>query len=377
MITIVGAGLAGLAIAFRLKQAGLAFRVLEARTRPGGRILSTSPMNTVDSTASNDTEYNALNNHQDLGPTWVWPYAQPVVTSWLKELSLELFEQYDKGDTLIDRHPDNAAERYPLPSQYGSARITGGTFSLVNALYSAVRKEIQFDTVVQHCEQQSDGWALACKNNQLSNALNITTSKLVIATPPRLAANLFGDIRLAHIDASLQSALEQLSNTETWMAPHAKVVMFFDQPFWRQANLSGRVVSQVGPLAEIHDHCSPDGNQAALFGFSAVPWQQRESLGERFIDLIYAQLGRCFGDAAPRPSSILIKDWAQESFTSTEADRNGSGQHPHVVAASCRDSHAKQTLWFAASETAQISPGLIEGALARADQVADVLTKSA
>src|SRR6185503_12773310 len=39
-VLVLGAGLAGLAAAYELKKAGYAVTVLEARTRPGGRVLT-------------------------------------------------------------------------------------------------------------------------------------------------------------------------------------------------------------------------------------------------------------------------------------------------------------------------------------------------
>ncbi|KFA90172.1 hypothetical protein Q664_29805 [Archangium violaceum Cb vi76] len=57
-------------------------------------------------------------------------------------------------------------------------------------------------------------------------------------------------------------------HTATWMAPHAKYVAVFDEPFWRRLGLSGEARSRVGPLAEVHD-ASDCGGEAALFGMRA------------------------------------------------------------------------------------------------------------
>lgn len=47
MILIIGAGLSGLLTGLRLKQAGIPFRILEARNRIGGRVNTLYKSNTA------------------------------------------------------------------------------------------------------------------------------------------------------------------------------------------------------------------------------------------------------------------------------------------------------------------------------------------
>ena len=354
LTTIVGAGLCGLAIAYRLKQAGLPVTVLEADDTAGGRI---KPAGT-------------LNGHQDLGPTWIWPHTQPIVTQWIEELGLSLFQQFDTGAGLLDRRYDENATQYFLPSQQGSYRIAGGTHALIRNLESQLSGMVHYQQVVKHCQHIEKRWQLNVSGADGRNTL--TTDHLVIATPPRLAARF-----LMENTNSLYQVLPILQASETWMAPHAKVVVFYEEPFWRKIGFSGRIASQVGPLAEVHDHCGPDGTHAALFGFSGVPASMRKQAGEQFIDAIKTQMQRCFGEQAPAPIKIQVKDWAFEPFTSTEADRNSSGAHPPVLDSLVRQVHCNDSLWFAGSETSTVSAGLIEGALARADEVARQIVISA
>jgi monoamine oxidase len=84
-ILIVGAGLSGLALANELARRGDDYLLVEARNRVGGRILS------VESGPE-----GAEARRFDLGPSWVWP-GQPRVASLLRELDIEVFEQYSEG----------------------------------------------------------------------------------------------------------------------------------------------------------------------------------------------------------------------------------------------------------------------------------------
>lgn len=346
-VIIIGAGLAGLATAYRLKQHGIDAQVLEANSQPGGRI-----------------QPAIANSHQDLGPTWVWPYAQPVVTQWLNELNLKTFDQYDDGIALIDRDANMQAQQQDLPSQYGIARIEGGTHALIAKLSSCLTHSVKLEHIVKRCVYVNKQWQLTVSTAN-NGTMQFTCEKLIVSAPPRLGAAIIDTT-----EDSLTTALTTLSRAETWMAPHAKVVAVYTTAFWREMGLSGRVASHVGPLVEVHDHSGPDGTPAALFGFAGVPAHLRLEAKEQFVQAIKQQLKRCFGESAPEPIDIIIKDWAYEQFTTTDADRNGSGAHPPVLPSLARDAYCDESLWFGVSETSQRSPGLIEGALARADEVA-------
>lgn len=356
MVTIIGAGLSGLATAFRLQQANLPFTIIEGNPYAGGRVQP--------ALMAGHAEHSG---HQDLGPSWVWPYAQPVIEQWLEELHINTFDQYDSGDALIDRSPDSNAVAQFLPGQNGIARIEGGVHAVVRSLLEQL-PDVYYQHEAINCSFNEGDIGIEARVNGASKL--ISSDRLVIATPPRLA------VPLISTTPELKNVVEVLSQTPTWMAPHAKVVMFYEHAFWREQGLSGRVASQVGPLVEIHDHCGPEGSAAALFGFSGVPAEQRAIAGDGFIDAVQQQLRRCFGEDAPAPTQIIIKDWALEKFVSTEVDITGSGAHPTVINELVRGQLCNNRLWFAASETSQYSPGLIEGALARADQVAEQIIAS-
>ena len=90
-VAIVGGGLAGLHAARLLRAEGVAFRILEARDRPGGRILSADAAGRVSADGF------------DLGPSWFWPDLHPAMAAMVAELGLKAFPQHDEGDVLIER----------------------------------------------------------------------------------------------------------------------------------------------------------------------------------------------------------------------------------------------------------------------------------
>jgi len=356
-IGIIGGGLAGLAAASLLVDAGRAVRVIEAKDRPGGRIRSV---------VDDDGNYRA-----DLGPTWVWPAFQPTITHWIDKLGLSTFEQYDEGLAILDHGRDQNVERRALPGQIGTMRLDGGPQALIDQLAARLP-----ETVVR---TSAPVVAVDLSIHQIQVKIGGTqpellmVDRLIVAVPPRIALNRIN--WHPQLPTELTRALDILP---TWMAPHAKVVAFYERAFWRERSLSGRIFSRAGPLVEANDHSGPKGEPAAIFGFVGWPSDARTNLGADLEAHVRAQLMRCFEPDAPEPFAIHIADWAADPFVTTPRDLTGPVDHPKVGPALLRAPQADSRLWFASSEIAVQSPGLIEGAFIAAEHaVSQVLTLDA
>ena len=190
----------------------------------------------------------------------------------------------------------------------------------------------------------------------------IRCQKVVRALPPRLAAST---IDLAEVVP--RAKLEMMAAIPTWMAGHAKVVVVYERPFWRERGLSGDAMSRRGPLMEIHDASPSEGGPYALFGFVGVSAQDR--IDERALrHACVQQLARLFGPQAGEPIDLILKDWAQDVLTAAPLDRKPLTHHPAYGLPKSLSSLCDGRLILGSTETASQFGGYLEGALEAAER---------
>ena len=345
-VVIIGAGLSGLTAAAILHEAGISVQVLEADAQIGGRIRSVRDSDSNQAVA-------------DLGPTWVWPKYQPVVARWLSKLDIKTFEQFNEGNAVITGYGPEPFYQ-PMPGQDGMVRIVGGPTTLIDTLAERLgSSNIRTGAVV--AELSEDGPEII---RGLDSGEMITARRVIVAAPLRVVATT---IRMPWAPPSLIKAMRE---TPTWMSSHAKAVVIYNRPFWRDAGLSGRIASRTGPLVEVHDHTCAKMKPAALFGFVGWSPEQRQSSPKQLKQEILDQLSDCLGKAAANPLQLMIQDWATNPRIVNELDLTQPGSHPNVSPDNLREQYLDGRVQFAVSEVSERSPGLIEGALAIGESTA-------
>ncbi|MBM3606472.1 MAG: amine oxidase [Alphaproteobacteria bacterium] len=357
-VAILGGGLAGLNAARLMQQAGLDFQLFEARDRLGGRIL------TVDAAG-----VPGLGGY-DLGPSWFWPRMQPAIAALVEELRLPSFPQNSDGDVVFERMSREPAQRYSAePQEPQSLRLVGGAATLIHALAKMLPTErLHLSAPVTGLTLEGDGIMLTVAGADGSPE-SVTAEQVIIALPPRVA-----QVGLAFTPLLPPETLTLWQDTPTWMAPHAKFFALYDRPFWREAGYSGSVQSMVGPMPEIHDATTADG-QAALFGFLGVGAAERRRMGEDALtNACLAQFTRIFGADAAMPRASLYKDWAADPWTAAPADPVSTGHA--VFTPDWVQGPWAERLVLAGSETSPTEAGYLAGAVeASATAVSTLLTR--
>ena len=233
---IIGAGLSGLVTAHQLYQAGERdFVVLESRDRLGGRILTHA--------------------HIDLGATWFQTHHQQVI-QLLDQLGIEKYHQYNKGKSVLvysTMAPAHYFEGDPsVPSAY---RIEGGSIAMIEGLAQPFQDAIHLEHQVEEIQEQ-DGHVVV-KTDQGT----FLGEQVVITIPPQIAT------RIRFTPELPEDLTEAMHRTHTWMSNAMKIGMRFERPFWREKELSGTVVGQVGAVIELYDHTDYSQDHFGLMGF--------------------------------------------------------------------------------------------------------------
>jgi monoamine oxidase len=346
-IAIVGAGLSGLYAACLLQRQGIEdFVILEARDVLGGRI------------ASFDAGTSSLDRF-DLGPTWFWPDYQRELDQLIHELGLERFAQHEAGDMVVERTAGAAPQRMRgyanVPT---SMRLLGGMGALIDALRGQLSpKRIVTGQSVRRLRRVAQGIELDSEEAS-GRATTWHAQHVLLALPPRLVTH-----GMTFLPSLPEKLATQWQETATWMAPHAKYIAVYEQPFWREQGLSGEARSMIGPLGEIHDASMP-GGRAALFGFFGLPVSVRQQVPEDVLrQHCRAQFARLFGPQAATPIVDAVKDWALDPFTAVADDQHSGGQHPHTPVATVAFGPWQDVLIAIASEWSPQFPGYVAGAI--------------
>ncbi|WP_390911924.1 FAD-dependent oxidoreductase [Pseudosulfitobacter sp. SM2401] len=342
---IIGGGLSGLAVADALETQGLDYILLEARSRFGGRIKT--------------EQFGA--GYFDMGPAWFWP-GQPRIAAMIARLGLEKFDQFADGILTFEDEQGQVQRGRGFASMEGSLRLKGG----LGALTSAMAANIPDARKRLNAPVKSLTKAGEMITATLGNGDVITVDRVVLAVPPRVASEI------EFTPALPENTTQTMQEIPTWMAGQAKAVAVYETPFWRDQGLSGDAMSRHGPMVEIHDASPETGGPFALFGFIGVAPQNRRD-EHALRDHVLAQLGRLFGDQATDPSTLFIKDWALDPYTSTAADHAPLYANPTYGLPQSMQGLWDNAIHFAGTEVAPQFGGYVEGALEAAENVLKTL----
>lgn len=284
-ITIIGAGLTGLCIAYFLQKRNISFQILEANTKIGGRI---------------ETIVGENGTRLEMGATWFNRFHIHLI-SLLHELDLGYFEQHIEGISFFETSTSEPPQKFTFPdSEDTSFRIIGGTYTLISTLAKLIKKENVFlNTKVEAIKEIKNKLEIHCSNKI------IFQSDFVISTiPPNLLANT-----ISFSPELSQEVLEIAKKTHTWMAESIKFGVTYENSFWKEKNFSGSVFSQINIIQEQYDHSDYQNKTFALIGFlngSSVKLTKQER-EKRVI----TQLTNFFGEEASNHLGYYEKVWSE------------------------------------------------------------------
>lgn len=338
-IIIIGAGLTGLLIAFRLKKIGYPVRVLEARDRVGGRI---------------HTVFSDSGTPVEMGATW-FHHEHEHLIHLLKELKIPYFKQFMEGEAYFQRASGVPVESFVMPDQPPSYRISGGTGHLVATLMSGLEKsDLVLNETVESIELLEDRVKVKGHKSYWGHSV-------ILTLPPKLWEERI------HFSPGLSETLVGTARkTQTWMEDSVKIALTYDKPFWREKKISGTLFSNIGPITEFYDHCNEDVSKFALCGFLHPDFKSLNKSNRKA--LILEQMSAVFGNEAASFLEYNEVNWDKEQYTSGS---NSPYLFPHQNNGNPVYQHSQLNgrLLFAGTETSPHYGGYMEGAVYSANQL--------
>ncbi|QSB17346.1 FAD-dependent oxidoreductase [Natronosporangium hydrolyticum] len=230
------------------------------------------------------------------------------------------------------------------------ARVVGGSHRISERLAEQLPPgSLQLDAAVSVVRQRDGGVTVTYDRGEVSAA------RVIVALPPTLAGRLRYD---PPMPAPRDGLTQQLP-----MGCVIKIQAGYPTPFWREAGLSGQVLSCDDLLGFTFDNSPPDGSSGVLTGFfeGAHARQAAELTADRRRELVVDSLVRFFGDAAAEPIEYVELDWMAEEHTrGCYGGRLGAGAwtaYGEALAAPVGRIH------WAGAETAEVSNGYMDGAV--------------
>jgi monoamine oxidase len=437
-VIIVGAGLAGLTAARRLRQEGRGVLVLEARDRVGGRTLNHA---FADGTIV------------ELGGQWVGP-TQDRVLALAEELGVGTFPSYEEGDHLLSvggevrRWADETfgldeaalidvaeaqaalealAATVPLDAPWDAPRareLDAQTLAswlvanmktddglrfwrmLVPALFSAEADQMSLlhflfyihsggmiDMLVATgggaqdsrvtggsqaialaaAEELGDAVRLGCPVHAIRQdeaGVEVAhehgtarAERVIVAVPPALAAR----IRYSPVLPGRRDHLTQ----QMPMGCVIKTQVRYAEPFWREAGLSGFVLSLEDPITVMFDNSPEDLRSGVLLGFFEGEHATAASLldAEERRELVLRCFARYFGERALHPVEYIDQDWTAEEYSrGCYGGRMGTGVWTRYAQA-LREPVG--CIHWAGSETSDVWNGYMDGAVRSGERAAE------
>lgn len=344
-VLILGAGLTGLTLAYRLRNSNLKVTLVEARDRIGGRI---------------HTIYDENGGSQEMGATWLGR-KHISLFSLLKELELDTFIQILGNKAVFEPISTSPPQVVSLPPNSDpSFRIKGGTSKLITALAShlSTDKILTGEAILSITKERGEFFSKSKDKIYRSKFVVSTLPPFLLKETIQFSPNLPNSIR----DIALQ--------THTWMGESIKVGLTYKNPFWRADNTSGTIVSNVGPIPEMYDHSNFEETAFGLKGFFNGSYFSVTK--EERLALVLNQLEKYYGSQVKDYLTYEETVWRNEPYTFTPYE---SHLLPHqnngnpVFRKACLDGH----FFVAGSETAKSHPGYMDGAVSSANFVFEEL----
>ncbi|CAM4044808.1 NAD(P)/FAD-dependent oxidoreductase [Nocardia ninae] len=231
-------------------------------------------------------------------------------------------------------------------------RFRGGAQELALALSRSLSDRVVVASPVHSITRHSAGVVVHCAETEFE------ADRVIVAISPAGVQHLRFDPELPQDRVTLQHA---------WQPVHGrKVNIVYDEPFWRQAGLSGSALTDLDAVPGLLDASPADGNAGVLSGYlpgdrgSADPGERRRTVLSVSTTL--------FGPRAAEPLHYHEKNWEDEPFA---YGCEGGLAVGALTSARRLPKTPVGRVHFAGVETADAWMGFLGGAIQAGERAAD------
>ncbi|KAL4722556.1 hypothetical protein ACLX1H_010436 [Fusarium chlamydosporum] len=238
----------------------------------------------------------------EFGPAVADAATGPLIGVGPDEVSALYMVDYIRSGTGLE----NMASDKKDGGQYLRNRQGNQTFSLRLAA-KLPKMAVRLRSPVKTIRQGSDGAIVETANPSQS----FRAKRVVVSVPTCLYPSLV-------FDPPLPPAKKTLGES-TALGYYSKTIFVFEEPWWRDAGLSGIIECETGPIYFSRDTCSEEDGQYSItcfvVGDRGREWskwsvaERRRTVSDHFKSVFGA-----VGIKAPDPVNIIIQEWTKQPW---------------------------------------------------------------
>ncbi len=261
------------------------------------------------------------------------------------------------------RSAGNVEALMSIEGGYQHEQFVGGVQSIPKAMAAGLGESVLLASPVTAVTQQRD------RVEVVGAARTVTARHVVLALPRALAAGIRFEPPLPTDQALLIHQVP--AGTEL------KIVVVYDEPFWRDDGISGATVATDDDIEVTLDTTQPGHAEGVMATYAAGPRARRVAAMNRQDRhaLVLGMLRTRLGPKAASPVEILEQNWVEEQWTrGCSMGHFPTGvltQYGHLLRQPVGRLH------WAGTETATTSYGAMDGAVRSGERVADEILQRA
>jgi monoamine oxidase len=227
---------------------------------------------------------------------------RPIFGAEPRELSL-LFVLFYIASSGNEKNPGTFERNFDTRRGAQQNRFIGGSQTIALKIAKQLGSRVQLSTRVRRITQTGGSVTV------VSDRLTVRAKRAIVAIPPALAARIDYEPLLPFERDQLTQRYGQGTLT--------KVAAMYDRPFWRDAGLTGQVITTGGPVSATFDDSPPGGAPGVVFGFvgsdNARSYAAMSPAARR--NAVLGQFATFFGSQAKKPRAFFETIWSGEQWT--------------------------------------------------------------